>query len=194
MSEQVKRGPGRPKKGAQESALTEDITLLREALLAARAELEAYKTAASLSGGARRVTLKATGLVQLCIPIPNEPTLVLEAGGSRETGSVPVEVYENLKRNTDWFTKGYVVVVGQEENSNVVLDPADWVKHRTEKRVREDIRTMTSEGSLWRLWDYAEAKGEDRTGKDLIVMQEVAARCKELFDYDLVEDTSGFED
>jgi hypothetical protein len=134
---------------------------------------------------------------QTVIAVGKDENVVLEPNTKNESGLVPYDVYLKVKRNTEWFNKGFLYTDKEEDldNPNLILDIREWLRSRTEAQIKKDLNKIDSEGTLNALYEYTEGilyRQEDerrKTGKILVLRQEVMARMSELFDYSLVEDS-----
>jgi hypothetical protein len=162
---------------------------LVKALLEKAAENEALKIIARSSGG-ERIVLKNLGHCDLVIPVEGAPPVYLRVSGAMSTGSVPLHVYERLRRETKWFDDGLISVLGETTatNPNAIDDPDVWLDSVDEANVEAAVCTITAEGALNRLWFALMARRDKPTGKDLLIKQSIAARYEALFDIELGEE------
>jgi hypothetical protein len=170
-----------------DNVTNKQVTELQSALLRAREEVEALKTASKYSEKPVVVVRHTGHGPQLVIKASDGDDVVLNPRGDRSIATVSLFDINRVKRNTNWFEMGYLYIDGQlEENPNIVLDIEEWVTTRTESEILEDVKEITSLATLNHMYNYTE--GKERTSKMLSLRDACARRIEQLAAITVVED------
>lgn len=160
---------------------------LAKALIEKAAEVEALRLAAR-TGTGTSVVVENCGYVNMVFKVDADKSIVLLAHGPKKTAAIPMHVFEQYKREVDWFEKGYVRVMGEPiENSNIILEPEDWVAQVREEDVNFAVNSFKSVAPINRLWFYL-VQREERSGKELMIMRALQKKHEELTGAVLIED------
>jgi hypothetical protein len=185
----------KPKPAPTPLPIVEDEVLtvpaLSKAMLELQAENQALKLLARLGMVGEHVTIRSLGYVTLEFVTEEGRSILLGSYGSPGTASLPVATYEKYKRQTDWFDKGYVQVVGvADDNPNAISDAAEWIDAKSEETATDAVNALISEGAIIRLWCYLEekAKVEPLSGVELVIKRALSRRSEEVTGTALVED------
>lgn len=113
--------------------------------------------------------------------------LELDVSGRKMISSVPLEVWEDLERNTPFVSQGYIARTDQViTNPNIVEDAEALVNNLSESQFINRIKSMTNASTLYKFVGYLEPLKE-KTGKQLAAQKAVRKRVMELTDVVIVD-------
>lgn len=106
--------------------------------------------------------------------------LELDISGRKAIGSVPLEIWHELERDTIYVHQGYIARTDMPiTNPNVIEDPEKLVANLTEEQFTKRVALITNASTLFKLVGYLEPL-ENKSGNLLSAQKVVRNRVFEL--------------
>ena len=113
--------------------------------------------------------------------------LELDVSGRKMISSVPLEVWEDIERNTVFVSEGYIARTDKPlTNPNIVDDAEALVNNLTEAQFTARVKEITNPWSVYKFVAYLEPL-QEKTGKQLSAQKAVRKRVLELTDVVIVD-------
>ena len=115
--------------------------------------------------------------------------LELDTSGRKQTGAVPLEIYNEIERDTVFVRDGSIVRIDVPiDNPNVVEDVQKLVEKSSEVDFAKRISVMTNPNAVYRILDFVDPL-KNKTGKLLSAQRALRAKIEELTGTKIVDDT-----
>jgi hypothetical protein len=113
--------------------------------------------------------------------------LELDVSGRKMISSVPLEIWEDIERNTVFVSEGYIARTDKPlTNPNIIDDPEALVNNLSEAQFANRVKEMTNASAIYKLVAFLEPLKE-KTGKQLSAQKAVRKRILELTDVVIVD-------